>query len=552
VRIQSIQLANFKRFKKLKIDGLKSNHRIVFLLGPNGCGKSSLLEAFNCCRAAATDVYGFDQCFHVRKDEDNIEIEKLAQDNKARWGQVLQGINIRFHSMPDPNWLSPSGWEQNAFILRGAHRNVSDHRSTQLMSREQLDNTKTSASVLRRSGSPLEINYQRLLHHQQRVLANPDVKPDDEVGQEALRPFRILQKSVGRVFPGVELVGLGDPMANGTFVFRRDGGPKYRFSVLSAGEESVFELLLDIVVNRESVKETVYCIDEPEIHTHSALQSRLMDELCNVVPPNWQLWIATHSAGMVRWAMSKLASDPDSVAFLDLDQQRDAIWEIQPVKPTKSFWSRQFAVAVGDLAELIVPDELILCEGDKNKSTGFDAAALQRIFGDSHPKSAFVSAGGGSEVKSTGAALLIIKEKVAPAMSVRRLYDRDDRTDEEVSSVRQSIDSVLRRRELENYLFDFEILERLVAKHGKDGDWQEIKLEIQDELRSLTASPRNKSPDDVKSAAPRIHLILKRKLQIEQAGSNYEAFALTHLIPLIDSSTNVFRELESEIWHDLS
>lgn len=523
----------------------------MILVGPNGCGKSSLLEAFNCCRSAAASLHGYDQSFHLRKNTDNIEIEQVQRDDKSRWGQVLTGIKVKFHDLPEPNWLSPAGWEQTAFTLRGAHRSVSEHRSTQLVPRKHIDDNKVSANVLRSSQSPLELNYQRLLHHQQRTLSNPEAKPDSEVGQEALRPFRTLQASVSRVFPGVELVGLGDPMDNGTFLFRRDGGPKYRFSVLSAGEESVFELLLDLVVAREVLKETVYCIDEPEIHTHSALQARFMDELCNIVPSHWQLWIATHSAGMMRWAMSKLTTDPGSIAFLDLDHgANDCSLDLQPVKPTKSFWSKQFAVAVGDLADLIVPDELVLCEGDKNKTIGFDAEVLQGIFGDTHPKSAFVSAGGGSEVKSTSAALSVLTEKVAPAMCIRRVYDRDDRTEEEVINARKRGDSVLGRRELENFLFDFEILERLVVKLGKHSEWTAIKAGIENEISSLPVPPRNKAPDDIKSAAPKIMQILKVRLQLEQAGSNYEAFALSHLVPLIDKSTTVFRQLESDIWHD--
>lgn len=445
MRIQSIQLANFKRFQNLRIDGLTTNHRIVILVGPNGCGKSSLLEAFNCCRSDAASLHGYDQCFHLRKNTDNIEIDE-HRDHKSRWSQILTGIKVRFHGLPEPNWTSPTGWEQTAFTLRGAHRNVMDHQSSQLIPRKQIDDDKLSAHILRSTHSPLQSNYQRLLHHQQRTLSNPEAKPDSEVGQEALRPFRTLQASVNRVFPGVELVGLGDPMDKGTFLFRRDGGPKYRLSVLSAGEMSVFELLLDLVVAREGLQETVYCIDEPEIHTHSALQARFMDELCNIVPSAWQLWIATHSAGMMRWAMSKLTTEPGSIAFLDLDHSaNDSSLKLQPIKPTKSFWSKQFAVAVGDLADLIVPDELVLCEGDRNKSIGFDADVLQRIFGDTHPKSAFVSAGGGREVQSIGAALSVLTEKVAPAMTIRRLYDRDDRTEAEIKSARKNGDSVLGR-----------------------------------------------------------------------------------------------------------
>ena len=57
MKIKSIKLQNFKKFSNLTIDNLPDTVKLVVLLGPNGCGKSSLIESMEVARK----IYGLHQ-----------------------------------------------------------------------------------------------------------------------------------------------------------------------------------------------------------------------------------------------------------------------------------------------------------------------------------------------------------------------------------------------------------------------------------------------------------------------------------------------------------
>lgn len=90
------------------------------------------------------------------------------------------------------------------------------------------------------------------------------------------------------------------------------------YDYLSSGEKEVFNILLNLFVRRSHYSNTVYFIDEMDVHLHTRLQYALIEEIVeNWIPECSQLWTASHSLGFIDYANE--SPDAAIVDFDDLD-----------------------------------------------------------------------------------------------------------------------------------------------------------------------------------------------------------------------------------------
>ena len=123
--------------------------------------------------------------------------------------------------------------------------------------------------------------------------------------------------------PDITLTDLGRPLENGTFYFTKGASKNFPYKNLSGGEKAAFDMLLDIVTNKKDFDDTIYAIDEPKSHLNPRLHGKLLRVLCDIIPENCQLWLATHAIGMLRAARDLAISHPGRVVFLDFDKDFD-------------------------------------------------------------------------------------------------------------------------------------------------------------------------------------------------------------------------------------
>lgn len=181
-------------------------------------------------------------------------------------------------------------------------------------------------------------NYQRL---PAQALEDIFLKEDAATTVGAFREKVIadVRDAMQRIFPGLILNGFGNPLTDGTFRFDKGTSREFLYKNLSGGEKAAFDLLLDFLVKSRTFANTVYCVDEPEAHMNSRVQAVLPGELYACLPPDCQLWLASHSVGMMRQARDIETSNPGTVAFLDFyDIDFDKPQVLRPVRVNRVFW----------------------------------------------------------------------------------------------------------------------------------------------------------------------------------------------------------------------
>ena len=115
MKLQRVYLKNFKRFTELTIKDIPQEAKVVILVGPNGCGKSSVFDAFERLVAPKKAARIGEQHDYHRKDPSfPSEIEVLTHDNKEL--SIKNAVNI------DPTF----------FYIRSSYRYVSKIRMDQI------------------------------------------------------------------------------------------------------------------------------------------------------------------------------------------------------------------------------------------------------------------------------------------------------------------------------------------------------------------------------------------------------------------------------------
>lgn len=147
MRISQIKINDFKRFSDLTIENIPETAKLVVLVGPNGCGKTSLFEAFNhWYKLKGFGNFG-DQSYFLKKDYSNIQ--------KDDW--FYRGVDVQFHS------TTPTSKDEirGKFYFRSAYRNEPDF-TVQTLARQENPTLHTFENLMR-TESNVSSNYQRLV-----------------------------------------------------------------------------------------------------------------------------------------------------------------------------------------------------------------------------------------------------------------------------------------------------------------------------------------------------------------------------------------------------
>jgi hypothetical protein len=454
-------------------------------------------------------------------------------------------VHIAFHGDFPPDQAE----RRRSFSIRSAHRNDAQFQAGAIDRRGPLED-ELRFHLMIENDAAVALNYQRLAAQ---ALEDVFVKEDGSSTIAAFREKIIgdIRAAVQRVFPSLLLNDFGNPLVDGTFRFDKGSSREFLYKNLSGGEKAAFDLLLDFIVKKRTFKNTIYCIDEPEAHLNSRVQGALLGELYRCLPPNCQLWLASHSVGMMRRGRDIEADEPGSVAFLDFhDIDFDRPQVLQPTHVNRRFWERVLDVALDDLATLVAPQRVVLCEGSPlgsaGKNTSHDAVCYNAIFDAEFPDTKFISAGNSHDLQSDRLAFVAGIQALVSGCKILRLIDRDDHAPGDIAAFRSQGIKVLGRRHIECFLYDDSVLTALCNKYERPDLASAV---LQDKLDALSQTAAQGKPmDDVKSAAGLIYVKAKQRLSLKGVGNDAKAFERNVLSTLIQPGMPLYDELKTSIF----
>ena len=529
MRIKSIHLKNFKRFTDLLIKDIPETAKLVVVVGPNGCGKSSLFDGILRYYMAQSGVGRV------------FDASCISYYRKALYGDAKEiGIaDVKLHG--------DSEFGVRDLYMRTAYRDDPDFDVSRL--EQQPDPSKNpQIDTLIQTDKTVADNYIRLV---MQFVASAYNEENDSKKVKILHDELIgaVRDSMTRIFDDLSFEGISGPLDNRTFRFSTGTNQSYHYKNLSGGEKSAFGLILDVHIKKSDYPRAIYCIDEVETHLHTSVQGKLVKELLNIIPEESQLWITTHSLGVLRAYQEIKKEKPESVAIIDFDDiNPDEATELTPTSLNRVTLNKFLSIALGDLSSHIISETIILCEGSPNgkgSRENFDAEIYSKIFDEHALNIQFISAGSSIEVDKTAHANKPIMQAIAPKTRLITLIDRDDRSEEEIKKREADGDLVLTKRNLESYLFADEVLKKLAQKEEKPDLIDAILTEKQKLLKA--SIERGNPPDNFKPIAGKLYNALKEILSLTQHGSNSDAFMSNTLAPLITPKTATYKELKEII-----
>lgn len=457
MHITKIKLANFKRFSDLTIDlsTVQPPPKLVLLIGANGSGKSSVFDAFErFSQLTKGERVNFGE--YYKKDK-NIPRMFIDFDN---------GLRIEHTAPPFPS-ESASHWEitsqGNIFYGRSAFRQTPRLKRDALSANVDIGRDSDRPRFLIDIDQRFENDVVLLINKILGEVFNEQGDFDAKVLRE--RYINPINQAFSRIFgeesvTNLSLTNLSLP-SNGKpaqITFKK-GSSTFEYELLSSGEKEVFGILLNLLVRRKNYQDTIYFIDELDVHLNTSLQYALLKEITeNWIPENCQFWTASHSLGFIQYAR-----ESENAVILDFDQFDFDLPQTLLPQPKENLEVYEIAVPKDMLSEIFKDKLLTFCENED--VTIYNSIGLsKRLFLPAKDKNdVYFSAK--NNPKSFG------------------IMDKDFLTPQEIQLIRQKVNNlfVLNYYSIESYLYHPENL----AERIQNFDIKTYKNDLEKQKQNL-------------------------------------------------------------------
>lgn len=501
MKIKRIRVQNFKRFTDLTLEDLRGDARGVVLVGPNGNGKSCIFDAIE-------QVGG-----RHKQGGLSREADYLAKDPSANWSVEIEDTNGRKYGH------NSGDVPQTFSYIRSSYRYTAEISPSGLgnLPEETQDHDRPKRMI--DIDSRLITNYQRLFTTSIRELFGG--KLDDMTGRQIREKYTSGINTILQRVLEIQISDIGDPLSGkGQLCFSKGASLNFPFKNLGSGEKEVVNMVFDLVLKSKVFSDTIICIDEPELHINTSIQAKLFEELLKMVPDTYQLWIATHSIGIIRRAVLE-----PSVEIIDFRSDFDSTITLRPISQGKTEFRSIFSVALDDLTELVLSETIVFCEGENSQA---DENFYRTVFKDKTDVE-FIASTNKSTTKIAMSRLLQAIDRGLSPKRALAIVDLDGLTLEERKNIIGPSLRVLPRYSVENYALAPEVLRRVCDRTLNLDEYktfirEKVNLKL-DAIRDDVRKSRDK--DTLTKNRPRDHPLLNNA----QETSTDSFDDLIHLVP---------------------
>lgn len=335
---------------------LKKNSRIDFgfpitaLVGPNGCNKSSILQAlFGAPVNKSVGNYWFStDVDHIAKDSRHCFIYGYKSEYHNR---IVEVLKTRIQKPDNPDYWEPSrplaeyGMEamppmtqtkepdrsktrwnainKNVLYLDFRHNLPAYDRFFYHMPLKKSESYKSKQDYIRRYSKNLHHvivsrSTEYMLYNTQRVRSNSIL---------SATKVAAINEILGKEYKQIQIVE--HSLYGGQFaktVVISDDALEYSEAFAGSGESSVI-ILVDEILDAE--KNSLILLDEPETSLHPMAQKKMIDFISDTVKKNHhQVVISTHSPFFIQslppYAIKMLITNPDGIEILPFSYPDDA------------------------------------------------------------------------------------------------------------------------------------------------------------------------------------------------------------------------------------
>jgi predicted ATPase/predicted nucleic-acid-binding protein len=462
MKIKSLKISDYKPIKTLEISDLGN---IIIIAGANGSGKTRLKQAI------IASIQGnpvMDLTIEATRPEE--EEEKYFNSKIIEVKKGIQNPTLN-------NYINTRKYGAGRYV--GSLVQIDSNREVQTLKFGAVNWLGGDPDDVETVGnyyfSPFSNRWQDFVNYIHQKSASRDKKLADELKKrpdegrsimsENPDPFEKYKVIYSEILPGKELLDI-NPAQPKEFQYKDEHGQTLPFKTLSSGEQEVIKVLFDVA--RKEIKHSIIIVDEPELHLHPTLTFKLIESLKSIGEHTNQYIFLTHSADLISTYYAT-----GNVFFINSDQSG----ENQAHRLSKLNESHfELVQLIGEnLGLFAVGKKIIFVEGE---TSSIDRLSYHKIAQTINKEIRISPIGSVTNIGSLKDVEQQIRNSIF-GVNLFMIRDRDGLSQTQIDSLEENGHIFcLKRRHLENYFLDEEILQKVVEHLYLNKDLNVLSEEI--------------------------------------------------------------------------